>query len=98
MKSTAILILMVSLSLGLAAGCAMDDARSTARAARLMTTAIEQHIVRGDDDLCSRWTACYLGCAEMPCDDDATCAEQQAAYASCDVSNAPAPDYCPLPL
>lgn len=90
---------VMCISMGyLAAACAVDGGGSAERTARTATGAVEQGIVRGDDDLCSRWTACYLGCAAMPCDDDASCAEQQAAYSACDTANAPAPDYCPLPL
>jgi hypothetical protein len=96
-KNTTLLIMMISLSSGFMVACAANDAGSAGRAAQLVTAAIEQHMVGGDDDLCSRWTACYVGCAVMPCDDDATCTEQQAAYASCDTSNSPAADYCPLP-
>lgn len=96
MKRTIVSIVMTCLCSGAGAGCAADGS-SAAQAAKVLTTAVQQHLVRGDAELCSRWNECYLGCAAMPCDDDATCAEQQAAYASCDASNAPAPDYCPLP-
>ena len=96
MKRAIVLIVMTCLSLGIGAGCAVDDGRAV-DATHVVTTAIQQQLVHGDKDLCNRWNECYIGCAAMPCDDDATCAAQQAAYASCDVSNAPAPDYCPLP-
>lgn len=95
MKRTIMSVVIACLYSGAGAGCAVDG--GSASQAQAMTSAVQQHLVRGDNDLCSRWNECYLGCAAMPCDDDATCAAQQAAYASCDVSNAPAPDYCPLP-
>jgi len=99
MRRAMLIILMGCLSAGLTAGCATDAAGSDGRAARRETSEVDQHIVGGGGgDLCSRWTECYLGCAAMPCDDDASCAAQQAAYESCDESNEPAPDYCPLPV
>jgi hypothetical protein len=96
MKRTVMSIVIACVFSGAGAGCAADGS-SAAQAAQAVTSAIQQHLVRHDDDLCNRWNECYLGCAAMPCDDEATCAEQQAAYASCDVSDAPAADYCPLP-
>lgn len=90
-------MLFILMGCGLATGCAADGAGLDGAAGRSSTTKVEQGII-GGGELCSRWTECYAACAAMDCDDEASCAAQQAAYESCDESLAPAPDYCPLPV
>jgi hypothetical protein len=97
MRRAMLFILMGCLSAGLTTGCAADGATFNAQAGRASTSEVEQHMV-GGGELCSQWTECYHACAAMTCDDEASCAAQQAAYESCDESLAPAPDYCPLPV
>jgi hypothetical protein len=98
MRQMTLFIFMSCLSAGLSTGCAAQGAATDGRAAQSSTSTVEQRVVGGGGDLCSQWTQCYIGCAAMDCDDDASCAAQQAAYESCDESYAPAPDYCPLPM
>lgn len=98
MRQTTWFLMVGCLWAGFAAGCVGGDGGRDGSAARSVVGQVEQGLIGDRGDLCSRWSSCYLACAEMSCDDEASCAEQGAAYENCDLSNAPAAEVCPYPL